>query len=195
MRWKDHSRLEGLHAPFPASGYSWIHYDDEHAAAAFKNMLAKAKGTEDHEFAATCIKRRQKIHKSPDPNLANYVNDAIGFRMSPEVLLYYSDNFFGTTDAICFRPHPDKKSNYKWLLRIHDLKTGVTKAKLDQLYIYAALFFLEYEVNPLETEIVCRIYQYGDILEGNPTSKEIRPIMDQIIRLDKVVEEIKSSEE
>ena len=70
-----------------------------------------------------------------------YVNDAIGFRMRPEQPLFYSENCFGTADAISF----DEKKKY---LRIHDLKTGVGKVKLDQLLIYASLFCLEYNFKP-----------------------------------------------
>lgn len=63
-----------------------------------------------------------------------YVNDAIGYKMIPEQILFYSDNCFGTADAIVFR---------NGLLRIHDLKTGVIPAHMEQLEVYAALFCLE----------------------------------------------------
>lgn len=60
-----------------------------------------------------------------------YVNDAISFRMVPEQILFYSENCFGTADTIVFR---------NGTLRIHDLKTGVVPAHMEQLEIYAALF-------------------------------------------------------
>lgn len=191
MQWNDHSREvpEGAHALFGASSYHWINYDEEKLAEVYKNNLAKQEGTELHAFAASCIEMRRKL-KGKD-TLANYVNDAIGFKMDPEVPLYVSENFFGTTDAINFRNHPDKNSDYKYFLRIHDLKTGKIPAKLTQLEIYAAFFFLEYKINPNETEMELRIYQNDDILVGNPTAKDIRPIMDKIISFDKLIDKLK----
>ena len=114
-----------------------------------------------------------------------YVNDAIGFKMRPEQILYYSDNCFGTADAIIF------KKNF---LRIHDLKTGVTPASLHQLEIYTALFCLEYEIKPGDIEIELRIYQNDDILVGNPTKEDIMPIMNKIIIFDRIIEKIKEGE-
>ena len=110
-----------------------------------------------------------------------YVNDAIGFKMSPEVVLFYSPRFFGTADAISFK---------NGTLRIHDLKTGKIKAKMEQLYIYAALLCLEYKVKPGEINMELRIYQNDDIMFANPTAEDILPIMDQIVNLDKLLEKI-----
>jgi len=59
--------------------------------------------------------------------------------MTPEQVLYYSGNCFGTADSIAF------KNN---LLRIHDLKTGAVPAHMEQLFIYDALFCLEYRIHP-----------------------------------------------
>ena len=191
MQWNDHSREvpEGAHAFFGASNYHWTNYDEEKMEATYRNHLATLEGTEKHELAAMCIAQRRKIQGRD--TLAKYVNDAIGFKMDPEVPLYYSDNFFGTTDAISFRNHPNKESDFKYFLRIHDLKTGKTPAKLRQLEVYAAFFFLEYKIKPEETEIELRIYQNDDIVIGNPTVKEIKPIMNKIILFDKRIEKIK----
>lgn len=147
-------------------------------------------GTTLHAFAAECIQLGQKLSPSKK-TLNRYVNDAIGFRMTPEQVLYYSENCFGTTDAINFRNHPDKESEFKYFLRIHDLKTGVTPASLHQLEIYAALFFLEYKIKPEDTEIELRIYQNDDIMIGKPSAKDIKPIMNKIILFDKRIEKIK----
>ena len=181
---------EGAHAIFGASNYHWTNYDEEKMEEVYRNQLAIREGTLTHAFAAMCITRRQKLPKSR-ATLNQYVNDAIGFKMDPEVPLYYSENFFGTTDAINFRNHPDKDSQYKYFLRIHDLKTGRTPAKLRQLEVYAAFFFLEYNIKPEETEIELRIYQNNDILIGNPTMKDIKPIMNKIELFDKRIEKIK----
>lgn len=191
MQWNDHSRdvPEGAHAFFGASNYHWTNYDEEKMEATYRNHLATLEGTEKHAFAAMCITQRRKIQGRD--TLAKYVNDAIGFKMDPEVPLYYSDNFFGTTDAINFRNHPDKESEFKYFLRIHDLKTGKVPAKLRQLEVYAAFFFLEYKIKPEETEIELRIYQNDDIVVGNPTVKDIKPIMNKIILFDKRIEKIK----
>lgn len=194
MQWNDHSREvpEGVHALFGASNYHWTNYDEDKLVETYLNNRAKEEGTALHEFAALCIERRRKLQGKD--TLAKYVNDAIGFKMDPEVPLYFSENFFGTTDAISFRNHPDKKSEYRYFLRIHDLKTGKIPAKLRQLEVYAAFFFLEYKINPLETEIELRIYQNDDIVIGQPTAKDIRPIMDKIISFNKVIEKLKLEE-
>lgn len=148
-------------------------------------MLAVQRGTALHEFAAQAIRLGQKLPKS-EKTLNMYVNDAIGYKMTPEQVLCYSDNCFGTTDAISFR------NNF---LRIHDLKTGETPAHMEQLYIYVALFCLEYKVKPSSIGIETRIYQSNDILVDNPTSEIILPIMDKIITFDKVINKIKQQEE
>ena len=123
----------------------------------------------------------QKLPKS-QKTLNMYVNDAIGFKMQPEQVLYYSDNCFGTADAIIFRNN---------LLRIHDLKTGVTKAHMEQLEIYAALFCLEYNMKPGEIDIELRIYQNNEIVVHHPTADDILPIMDKIITFDKIIDKLK----
>lgn len=115
-----------------------------------------------------------------------YINDAIGFKMTPEQPLYYSDYIFGTTDAISFR------DNY---LRIHDLKTGSLPAHMDQLYIYAALFCLEYKIRPGDISMELRLYQSTEILVANPTAEDISPVIDQIISTGKVASRIESQEE
>ena len=115
-----------------------------------------------------------------------YVNDAIGFKMTPEQVLFYSENCFGTTDAISFR------NNF---LRIHDLKTGVTPAHMEQLMIYAALFCLEYRIKPSEIDIELRIYQSDEIIVFNPTAEDIVPIMDRVVTSDKIISKIKQEEE
>lgn len=140
MTFNKHSNLEGQHAFLGASKYHWINYSDEKVANAYAKFLATVRGTELHEFAAQCIRLGQKLPRS-NKTLNMYVNDAIGYKMTPEQVLYYSDNCFGTADAIAFR---------NGILRIHDLKTGSVPAHLEQLEIYAALFCLEYNKKPSE---------------------------------------------
>lgn len=185
MIFEKHSKLEGQHAFLGASKYHWINYDEAKLAESYANYLTKERGTKLHDFAAQCIKLGQKLPRS-QKTLNMYVNDAIGFKMRPEQILYYSDNCFGTADAIAF--------NNK-MLRIHDLKTGTIPAHMEQLFVYAALFCLEYRVRPSTIDMELRIYQSDDILIHNPCADEIEPIMDKIVAFDKVISKIRSEEE
>lgn len=184
MIFNKYSQLEGQHAFLGASKYHWINYNEEKIADAYKKFLATQKGTVLHDFAAQCIKLGQKLPKS-HKTLNMYVNDAIGYRMTPEQVLFYSENCFGTADAISFRNN---------LLRIHDLKTGQVPAHMEQLLVYSALFCLEYKKRPSEIDIELRIYQSDEILYHNPTSEEIVPIIDKIITFDKIIAKLKNEE-
>lgn len=179
MKFNKHWNLEGKHAFLGASKSSWLNYDTEHLITAYKRDLAKQKGTELHAIAAELISNKIKLPKT-HATLNSYVNDAIGYNMKPEVVLYYSDNCFGTADAILYN---EKKK----LLRIHDLKTGETKVHKEQLYIYAALFCLEYNIRPSDIEMELRIYQSDDVQIYTPEGDEIVPIMDKIIAFDKIL--------
>lgn len=185
MNFVKHSDLEGQHAFLGASKYHWINYDEAKIAESYSSFLAKQKGSMLHDFAAQCIRLGQKLPRS-QKTLNMYVNDAIGFKMIPEQVLYYSMNCFGTADAIAFR------NNF---LRIHDLKTGVIPARMEQLMIYAALFCLEYKYDPSKIDMELRIYQSDDILVHNPSSDEISPIIDKIISFDKVITKIRTEED
>lgn len=184
MNFNKYSQLEGKHAFLGASKFHWINYDEEKLLSSYKNFLATKKGTELHDFAATCIKLGQKLPKSKK-TLNMYVNDAIGYKMTPEQVLYYSDNCFGTADSISFRDG---------LLRIHDLKTGATPAHMEQLMIYAALFCLEYKVKPGDIDMELRLYQSDEVLYHNATAEDILPIIDKIISFDKLINRIRNEE-
>lgn len=180
MNFVKHSNLEGHHASFSASQPSWLRYDDEKAIKIFRNKQAAMLGTRYHEWAKDTINLGIKQPRSKK-TLYSYVNDAIGFKMSTEVLLYYSDNFFGTADSISFMDN---------MLRIHDLKTGVGPTHMEQLKIYAALFCLEYKIKPGNIKMELRIYQNDEILYFNPIAEDILPIMDKIVHLNKILEKI-----
>ena len=126
MNFVKHSNLEGQHAFLGASTYHWINYTEEKVADAYAKYRAAQRGTVLHSFAAQCIKLGQRLPKS-QKTLNMYVNDAIGYKMTPEQILYYSPNCFGTADAISFRGD---------MLRIHDLKTGESPTHMEQLRIY-----------------------------------------------------------
>lgn len=178
MRFNNHSNLEGLHAPFGASKSTWLRYDDKKLIESYHSMKAKELGTRLHAWAAETIQLGIKQPRS-NKTLSAYVNDAIGFKMDTEVVLFYSQYFFGTADAISFR------NNF---LRIHDLKTGTTPVKMEQLEIYAALFCLEYKIKPGEIDMELRIYQNDEILVHTPTAEDILPIMDKIVHCNKLLE-------
>jgi hypothetical protein len=184
MNFNKHLNLEGRHAFLGASKYHWINYDENKIAESYISALAKEKGTRLHAFAAECISLGQKLPKSKK-TLNQYVNDAIGFRMTPEQILYYSDNCFGTADSISFRDN---------FLRIHDFKSGNVPAHMEQLLIYAALFCLEYKIKPSEIKIELRIYQSDEVLVHTPLPDEIYPIIEKIIRFDKIIDNIKNEE-
>ena len=188
MKFYDHKNLSGLHAPFTASQSSWLRYDDDKVIEVYNNKKAAAMGTRLHEWAAETINLGLKQPKTKK-TICAYVNDAIGFKMDTEVVLFYSERFFGTADAICFR---------NGMLRIHDLKTGKVgkiEEHMEQLEVYASLFCLEYKVRPGDIQIELRVYKNDEVISWNPTAEDIVPIMDKIVHLDKLLQKIDREEE
>lgn len=173
--------MDGQHAFLGASKYSWLNYDEDKLIQSYNSFQATLKGTELHDLAARLIKHGQNLPKSKK-TLNQYVNDAIGFKMTPEQVLYYSRNCFGTCDAISFRND---------LLRIHDLKTGVTPASMKQLEIYAGLFCLDYGIEPKDIDIELRIYQNNDVVVEKPDFKDVIYVMNKIQRFDEIIESLK----
>ena len=184
MNFNKHSDLEGQHAFLSASKYHWINYDEEKLVNVYEKYLSAQRGTRLHEFAKECIELGQKLPKSKK-TLNMYVNDALGYKMTPEQILYYSENCFGTADTISF------KNNF---LRIHDYKSGETPASINQLEIYMALFCLEYEKNPNKIDAELRIYQSDKVFVHIPSPDDIFHIMDKIIAFDKRINELKGAE-
>ena len=181
MRFNSHSALEGKHAFLSPSQYHWVNYTEEKLFNRYNNYLMAERGTRLHELAKECILLGVKLPKNQN-TLNMYVNDAIGYGLTPEQPLYFSENCFGTADAIGFS---------KNTLRIHDLKTGVTPASMTQLEVYAALFCLEYDVNPKDINMELRIYQSNEVLVHAPEIDDIFPIMDKIIYFDRFIEDLK----
>lgn len=180
MNFNKHYNLEGLHAPFSPSQSHWLRYDDDKVMEVFMNKKAAEMGSRLHQWAKDTIDLGIKQPRSKKTIYA-YVNDAIGFKMDTEVVLFYSKRFFGTADSICYR---------NGVLRIHDLKTGKTPVHMEQLEVYAALFCLEYKVKPSDIKMELRIYQNDGVIIHNPTVEDIAPIIDKIIHLDKILERI-----
>lgn len=177
MNFNRHLNFEGQHAFLSASKYHWVNYSDEKLLTVWQNSLAAERGTRLHALAAEHIRLGIKMPRTKK-SLDSFVNDAIGFRMEPEVILLYSPQCFGTADAIGFRDN---------FLRIHDLKTGESAASMMQLRIYMALFCLEYRQEPNQIGAELRIYQNDDIFMEDPNPEEIRKIMDTIIRFDTLI--------
>ena len=181
MDFNRHTQLEGLHAVFSPSQSSWLRYSDERAVEVYLNKRAAEMGTRLHAWVKETIDLGIKQPRSKKTIYA-YVNDAIGFKMSTEVVLFYSPKFFGTVDAICFR---------NMFLRIHDLKTGKRPVDMEQLLIYAALFCLEYKIKPKDLEgCELRIYQNDDVMVHNPGPEEIQDVMDRIVYLDDLLSNV-----
>lgn len=181
MKFNSHSYLTGAHAFLSPSKYHWINYTEEKLDVSYDRHLAVQRGVRLHELAKECIEMGIKLPRSKK-TLNLYVNDAIGYKMTPEQILFYSENCFGTADAISFR---------KNMLRIHDLKTGVSPTSMHQLEVYAAIFCLEYKVKPINIDIELRMYQTDVVTVHEPDPQFIREIMDKIIVFDKRIEKIK----
>ena len=183
MEWNDHSKFKGTHAFLGASNFAWLGDDKEKLRKRYINFLAKERGTQLHALAEQMIKCGKRC---PETTMSfdQYVNDAIAYGMEPEKLLFYSENAYGTADAILYENK---------FLRIHDLKTGYSAVKMDQLIAYSALFFLNYPwVKMKDTSIELRIYQTGkDILTANPSVDDIIPVMEKIKLFDGFINKMK----
>lgn len=178
MIFRSHLDLRDKHAFLSPSNYHWLNYTDQKLKARFTAAMAARRGTDLHNLAHEAIRLGVKLSRN-NKALATYVNDGIGFKMNCEQVLYYSDNCFGTCDTICFRRNK---------LRIHELKTGIISTSEHQLEVYAALFCLEYSVDPYDIEFELRIYQGENIRIFEPTSDLIFGIMDKIIEFDKQIQ-------
>jgi len=182
MDFNTHSKLEGRHALLSPSTYHWINYkDDQKLEARYRAASAAKKGTDLHDLAMRAIRMRVKIARS-EPTLCKYVADCVDYGMVVEQPLYYSDNCFGTADAIVFRRN---------VLRIFDLKTGIIQGSVHQLEVYAAIFCLEYHVDPYGIKYDFRIYQHGTVYPYDVNPDQIAAIMDKIVDSDFKIEIMK----
>lgn len=176
MRFNKHLSLQGEHAFLSPSQYHWVNYSRDRLIERWTAAQAGAYGDLQHAYA------HREIQEGRLSNLVGtvglYINDAIKYRMSCEQVLYYSENCFGTADTIAYR--------YK-TLRIHDLKTGQSKASVHQLEVYAAIFCLEYGVDPTTIRIELRIYQDDQVAVFDADPEDIIFIMDKIQEFDKII--------
>ena len=182
MIFNTHSKLVGQHAFLSASKYHWLNYDEQKIEASFYSAVSAQRGTALHQLANDLITLGVRLPDTPT-TMNLYVNDALGFRMSPEQVLFFSENCFGTVDAISYRANK---------LRIHDLKTGITPTSFKQLWIYAAIFCLEYGIKPTEIDMELRIYQNDEVrVDEEVTPDIITHVMDRIITADRQINELR----
>lgn len=184
MRFNKHLRLRGEHAFLSPSNYHWINYTSNRLSERWTALQAAAWGTVQHEYAMNEIRAGRLSEHSGI--LGMYINDCINDRMETEQVLYYSENCFGTADAISFR--------YK-KLKIYDYKSGLIKASIHQLEVYAAIFCLEYELDPYKMDIELRIYQGDEVSVFDADPEDIKLIMETIVEFDKQIEQLKREEE
>lgn len=197
MAWYDrfrgfnsHPQLEGTHAVLSASNYHWDNDDDEKLVARLKAARAAARGTRLHAWAAEAIlmKRRQPTEDSPDHDiLCAYINDAIEYGMKPEQVLLGTEYAYGTADAIRFDPYADE-AGYAGFLRVHDYKSGTSKASVKQLYFYAVFFCLEYGYRPFEIEGELRIYQGNEVQIYNLDQETLARMYDRTKNATRIAE-------
>lgn len=184
MLFNQHSNTQGRHAFLSPSNYHWLNYTDEKLEARYAAFRSAKRGTDLHALAHEAIRLGVKLSRA-NQSLSTYVNDAIGYKMVCEQILFYSENCFGTADTISFR---------RGKLRIHDLKTGLLATSFHQLEVYAAIFCLEYSIDPRDIEIELRIYQRDEIRVDEPYAETILDIMERIIRFDEQVEQWKAAD-
>lgn len=179
MNFNDHSQLAGKHAILSPSYAHWLNYDDQKLIARITALNAATRGTDLHALAHEAIRLGVRLDPTDNYAIAAYVDDALEMGLKCEVPLYYSSNCFGHADTLGF---------FDGVLRVHDLKNGVTPVKFTQLEIYNALFCLEYDIEPYSIEFVNRIYQGDEIREDVPTNDRVAYIMDRIVELDERIE-------
>jgi hypothetical protein len=185
MRFNEHSGYTGAHAFLSPSNYHWINYSEDKLLHSLNTAQAARRGTEMHELAQRLIRLKIGLPETSE-TVCQYVNDAIYYRMTAEQLLFYSNNCFGTADAISFSANK---------LRIHDLKTGtIVRASEKQLLVYAAIFCLEYGEKPHMFESELRIYQNDEVRKYIADPDDIVHIMDKIVTFDNRINAYKNDQ-
>lgn len=172
MRLNNHSNLRGFHADLSPSSYHWLNYDEQKMKARFLSKQAANRGTRLHAWAHEAINLGQRM-KENSTTMNKYINDGIRYRMMTDFIIFVTEDAFGEADCLSF----DGK-----ILRIHDLKTGITRANIKQLEVYAAYFCLEYDIDPSEIQILLFLYQSDQIIGGQAETETIRSHMDQTKR-------------
>ena len=145
----------------------------------YEKYMEKYSKCYDPEFGTLLLKHLHYIPGEAFLTTKQFINDSIGFRMESEKRLTVSSMIYGTADAVRYYT----KEN---LLRVSDLKTGKRPAKIEQVFIYAALYCYEYKLKPLNTNFEARIYQNGEIFIEQPSGEDINEILINIVHKDEV---------
>lgn len=185
-----HPKIEGTHAFLSASNYHWLEDSEEKLLERLTSSQAAKLGSELHAWAEQAILLGRRQPERDDPNhdmLCAYINDALDFGMVPEQMLFHSMYAYGTADTIRFDEYDDE-AVLAGFLRIHDYKSGKSKASVKQLYIYAGFFCLEYGYRPFEIEGELRIYQ-GDEVQIYELDREVLSRVYDKIRMSNLVVE------
>lgn len=181
MNLHKNTKLIGAHAFLSPSTYHWLDYDEDKLRRVFFEKQQARRGDQFHAYAQQAIDL--KIRQADNgTTLSTYINDAIGYRLTPEFPVFYSVDCFGTCDAIGIREERMPNGSRRMILRISDLKTGVTPASMKQLLIYAGIFFFEYGelFSPSDVVVILRIYQNDQFEEYIPDVPEIVSVMSRI---------------
>ena len=169
MIFNKHSELEGRHAILSPSKHYWLNYDDEGLMRNYISSFATDIGTLVHEYASDRIKYRLPIdienEEAKNGLLMHLLKNGIPFRVIDLDRLFYNLVPY-VNDAIGYR-----------------------MASMDQLLCYAGLFFLEYkrDYRPQTMKVELRIYQNQEVLVNQPSSEEVKAVMDKIIHGDAVL--------
>lgn len=174
----EHPEISDLHAPFSPSQNYWLNYDRKKLLEFWKNRKAQQIGTDVHSFAAEQLRQEYYFRENNLPYsnrhshrdiFSLFLNHSMDNWMQPEVAVKYSDICWGHADSLAFNLK-------KRTLYINDLKTGKHPAPMDQLEIYAAIFYAEYkpilqfqhgiDLNDCRTEL--RIFQNNEVILEEP---------------------------
>lgn len=185
MIFRDYSHVKDKHATLSPSNPAWLNYNDDALVRAYYSRRAAERGTKLHEFAKQAIELGLKL-RDDGTTISTYINDCIGYRMTPEQVLFVDEWAFGTADAISFRDN---------ILRVFDLKNGIIEADMRQLKIYAAYFCMNYSKSPFDMDLIdLRIYQNDAIKAEAGDPDEIFHIMQHTIDCAKFYRQLEREE-
>lgn len=173
------------HAIMSPSQNAWLNYDEAKLYKLFHQKNIKALGSRLHEFVKEAISLKRRL--AGNDSISCFTNDCIKHNMVPEYFIFYSENAFGTADAIYY-------SKTEGVLKIFDLKTGMNKASFKQLELYACYFLLSMDIKPI-IKIILRIYQFNEIFEFQPKQKDLEDLMNRIVWIDNLLNSFKLEEE
>jgi hypothetical protein len=163
---RSHPKLEGTHAFLSPSSYHWINYDQAKLLERLNASEAASRGSSLHELAAHAISEGVYLRED-EGNLATYC-----------LAMYVND-------AIDLGMVPEQTLFY--------YKSGVSPTSEKQLYVYAALFCLEYGYLPYEVNGELRIYQFDGYRSFEIDRAFLAHVVDMIRMHDKNIEEFREA--